>query len=48
MVRILDERGAFQVRNSVSYVAGRAGVTRKTIYNDLREVSESKGDAVGL
>jgi len=47
MVRILDERGAFQVRNSVSYVAGRAGVTRKTIYNDLREVSESRGDAEG-
>ena len=42
MVRMLDDRGAFQVRNSVSYVAGRAGVTRKTIYNDLSEVSESR------
>jgi predicted transcriptional regulator YheO len=44
MVRILDERGAFQVRNSVAYVAGRAGVTRKTIYNDLREIAGEKGD----
>jgi predicted transcriptional regulator YheO len=44
MVRMLDERGAFQVRNSVAYAAGRAGVTRKTIYNDLREISESKAD----
>jgi predicted transcriptional regulator YheO len=43
MVRMLDGRGAFQVRNSVAYVAGRVGVTRKTIYNDLREISESKG-----
>jgi predicted transcriptional regulator YheO len=40
MVRMLDERGAFQVRNSVAYVAGRAGVTRKTIYNDLRDIAE--------
>jgi predicted transcriptional regulator YheO len=45
MVRMLDERGAFQVRNSVAYVAGRAGVTRKTIYNDLREVAGDKSDA---
>jgi predicted transcriptional regulator YheO len=44
MVRMLDDRGAFQVRNSVVYVAGRAGVTRKTIYNDLREISESRAD----
>jgi predicted transcriptional regulator YheO len=43
MVRMLDGRGAFQVRNSVAYVAGRVGVTRKTIYNDLREIAESKG-----
>lgn len=42
IVRMLDGRGAFQVRNSVAYVAGRVGVTRKTIYNDLREISESK------
>ena len=45
MVRMLDDRGAFQVRNSVSYVAGRAGVTRKTIYNDLSEISESRADS---
>jgi len=39
---LLDGRGAFQVRNSVAYIAGRADVARKTIYNDLREISESK------
>jgi predicted transcriptional regulator YheO len=45
MVRMLDERGAFQVRDSVAYVAGRTGVTRKTIYNDLREIAGDKSDA---
>jgi predicted transcriptional regulator YheO len=45
MVRILEERGAFQVRNSVTYVAGRAGVTRKTIYNDLREIEERRAES---
>jgi predicted transcriptional regulator YheO len=48
MVRMLDERGAFQVRNSVAYVAGRTGVTRKTIYNDLREIAGDKSDAEAL
>ena len=45
MVRMLEERGAFQVRNSVTYVAGRAGVTRKTIYNDLREAEERRAES---
>jgi len=38
VVRFLDERGAFQVRNSAVIVAGKLGVTRKTIYNYLREI----------
>jgi predicted transcriptional regulator YheO len=42
VVRILDERGAFQVRNSVVEVANRLGVTRKTIYNYLREIEEER------
>jgi len=45
MVRLLEERGAFQVRNSVAYVASRAGVTRKTIYNDLSEVAKDRAEA---
>ncbi len=45
MVRLLEERGAFQVRNSVAYVASRAGVTRKTIYNDLSEVAKIRAEA---
>jgi predicted transcriptional regulator YheO len=39
VVRFLDERGAFQVRNSAAIVANRLGVTRKTIYNYLREIA---------
>jgi predicted transcriptional regulator YheO len=45
MVRLLEEIGAFQVRNSVAYVASRAGVTRKTIYNDLGEVAKTRAEA---
>jgi predicted transcriptional regulator YheO len=45
MVHLLEERGAFQVRNSVAYVASRAGVTRKTIYNDLSEVARDRAEA---
>ena len=38
-VRFLEERGAFQVRNSAAIVAARLGVTRKTIYNYLSEIA---------
>jgi len=38
VVRILEERGAFQVRHSATIVAGRMGVTRKTVYNYLSEL----------
>lgn len=34
-VRLLDERGAFQVRRSVAAVAELLGVTRFTVYNYL-------------
>ena len=34
-VRELSERGFFEVRNAVSYVAAQLGVTRPTIYNYL-------------
>jgi predicted transcriptional regulator YheO len=42
VVRILDERGAFQVRNSAVLVANRLGVTRKTIYNYLAEAARGR------
>jgi predicted transcriptional regulator YheO len=42
---MLDHRGAFQVRNSAAMVADRLGVTRKTIYNYLREI-EGEQEAV--
>lgn len=38
VVRFLEARGAFQIRNSAVVVANRLGVTRKTIYNYLREI----------
>jgi predicted transcriptional regulator YheO len=39
VVGMLDERGVFQVRKSVPLVAERLGVTHKTIYNYLAELS---------
>ena len=38
MVKLLDERGVFQLRKSVPLVAERLGVTQKTIYNYLAEL----------
>ena len=47
LVRFLEERGAFQVRNSAAIVAGRLGVTRKTIYNYLSEIADKReGDSI--
>jgi predicted transcriptional regulator YheO len=43
-VRFLDDRGAFQVRNSVVIVASALGVTRKTIYNYLGEVQRDRAE----
>jgi predicted transcriptional regulator YheO len=49
VVHFLDDRGAFQVRNSAVLVATRLGVTRKTIYNYLREIerNEAEGASAG-
>lgn len=44
LVRFLEERGAFQVRNSAAIVASRLGVTRKTIYNYLSEIAEKRAE----
>ncbi len=48
VVRFLDERGAFQVRNSAVLVANRLGVTRKTIYNYLREIERNQEEGAGI
>jgi predicted transcriptional regulator YheO len=44
VVGFLDERGAFQVRNSAVIVANRLGVTRKTVYNYLREIEHRQAE----
>jgi predicted transcriptional regulator YheO len=43
VVRFLEERGCFQVRNSAPIVATRLGVSRKTVYNYLREIEVERG-----
>jgi predicted transcriptional regulator YheO len=48
VVRILEERGAFQVRNSAAIVAERLGVTRKTVYNYLREIEVNQEEDTGV
>ena len=48
VVRFLEERGAFQVRNSAVIVANRLGVTRKTIYNYLREIERNQEEGAGV
>ena len=44
IVRFLEDKGAFQVRNSATVVADRLGVTRKTIYNYLREIARDRAE----
>ena len=39
LVRLLWEKGAFRMRRSVPYVAGRMGVSKFTIYNYLNELN---------
>jgi predicted transcriptional regulator YheO len=40
LVKYLDDRGVFHVRNAVGIVADRMGISRKTIYNYLKEIAE--------
>ena len=44
-VRILDERGAFQLRKSIEDVGEAMGVSRITIYNYLSAVKDGRGVA---
>jgi predicted transcriptional regulator YheO len=39
-IRMLDERGAFQLRKSIEDVATRMGVSRITIYNYLNVIRD--------
>ena len=43
VVKLLDERGVFQLRKSVPLVAERLGVTQKTVYNYLTELEGGIG-----
>lgn len=40
MVRLLREKGAFQMQRSVPYVAERLGVSKYTVYNYLNELGD--------
>jgi predicted transcriptional regulator YheO len=42
IVRFLEERGAFQLRNAAPIVASRLGVTRETVYTYLSEVAGAR------
>lgn len=41
LVRLLKEKGAFQMHRSVPYVAERMGVSKFTVYNYLNELNET-------
>lgn len=42
LAALLDERGVFQLRKSVTLIAKRLGVTEKTIYNYLAELGREQ------
>lgn len=44
VVRTLEEKGAFLLRRAMPLVAERLGVSRHTIYSDLAEIQESRGE----
>lgn len=44
VVRTLEEKGAFLLRKAIPLVAERLGVSRHTIYSDLAEIGESRGE----
>jgi predicted transcriptional regulator YheO len=44
VVRTLEEKGAFLLRKAIPLVAERLGVSRHTIYSDLAEIEESRGE----
>ncbi len=44
-VRLLEERGAFEMRRSAETVAEAMGLTRFTVYNYLNRIRETAADA---
>ncbi|NNM47144.1 helix-turn-helix domain-containing protein [Knoellia koreensis] len=44
-VRLLEERGAFEMRRSAETVAEAMGLTRFTVYNYLNRIREAAADA---
>jgi predicted transcriptional regulator YheO len=44
VVRTLEEKGAFLLKRAIPLVAERLGVSRHTIYSDLAEIGESRGE----
>jgi uncharacterized protein YqgV (UPF0045/DUF77 family) len=46
-VRLLEERGAFEMRRSAETVAGALGLTRFTVYNYLNRIRESAAEPAG-
>jgi predicted transcriptional regulator YheO len=44
VVLTLEEKGAFLLRKAIPLVAERLGVSRHTIYSDLAEIAESRGE----
>lgn len=42
-VRILEENGAFLIKGTVEHVAQRMGVSKYTIYNDLKLIRSNQG-----
>jgi len=45
LVSLLDEKGAFQVKKAVPFVAQQLGVSRYTVYNYLNEAREHQNQA---
>jgi predicted transcriptional regulator YheO len=43
IIRILDGKGVFRIKDSVSRVADSLGVSKNTVYLHLRSISEGKG-----
>jgi uncharacterized protein YqgV (UPF0045/DUF77 family) len=46
-VRLLEERGAFEMRRSAETVAEALGLTRFTVYNYLNRIRESAAESAG-
>jgi predicted transcriptional regulator YheO len=44
VVRTLEGKGTFLLRKAIPLVAERLGVSRYTIYSDLAEIAESRGE----